>query len=72
MSGKGYLRVFAGSPFARPRRNGMLRNLCVALGNYGAISAQAAERARPVLERAAEDHSELVRKQAESGLGRLP
>lgn len=68
MSGKEYQRVFSESPLARPGRKGMLRNLCVALGNYGATSAAAAERVRPVLERAAEDPSELVREHAEWGL----
>lgn len=68
MSGKEYLRVFRDSPLARPRRAGMLRNLCVALGNYGRRSAEAAERVRPVLERAAKDRSELVREHAEWGL----
>jgi epoxyqueuosine reductase len=68
MSGKEYGRVFAESPLARPGRKGMLRNLCVALGNYGATSAEAAERVRPLLEKAAADASELVREHAEWGL----
>lgn len=68
MSGKEYRRVFAESPLARPGRKGMLRNLCVALGNYGAMSAEAAERVRPALERAAEDRSDLVREHAAWGL----
>ena len=67
MSGKEYRRVFAESPLARPGRKGMLRNLCVALGNYGAMSAEAAERVRPVLERAVRDPSELVREHAQWG-----
>jgi epoxyqueuosine reductase QueG len=53
MFGKEYGRVFAESPLSRPGRKGMLRNLCVALGNYGAMSAEAAARVRPVLESAA-------------------
>ena len=69
MSGKEYQRVFAESALARPGRNGMLRNLCVALGNYGATSAAAAARVRPVLEKAAADRVELVRENAEWGLG---
>ena len=44
MSGKEYRRVFADSPLARPGRKGMLRNLCVALGNYGCRSAVAPHR----------------------------
>ena len=70
-SGKDSPRVLAESPLSRPGRKGMLRNLCVALGNYGATSAEAAERVRPVLERAAEDGSELVREHAEWGLASL-
>lgn len=34
MSEKGYQRDFADSPLARPRRRGMLRNLCVGIGNW--------------------------------------
>jgi epoxyqueuosine reductase len=71
MSGKEYRRVFGESPLARPGRKGMLRNLCVALGNYGAMSAEAAARVRPVLESAAGDRLELVREHAGWGLGRL-
>jgi epoxyqueuosine reductase len=71
MSGKEYRRVFAESPLARPGRKRMLRNLCVALGNYGRTSAGAAERVRPVLERAAADASEMVREHAEWGLDQL-
>ncbi len=68
MSGKEYQRVFARSPLARPRRTGMLRNLCVALGNYGRTSVAAAVRVRPVLQRAAADTSDLVREHAGWGL----
>lgn len=71
MSGKEYRRVFAESPLARPGRKGMLRNLCVALGNYGRTSAGGAERVWPVLERAAADASELVREHAAWGLEQL-
>jgi epoxyqueuosine reductase len=71
MSGKEYRRVFADSPLARPRRKGMLRNLCVALGNYGVTSPEAAEGVRPVLERAATGRSELVMEHGKWGLGRV-
>ena len=71
MSGKECRRVFAESPLSRPGRKGMLRNLCVALGNYGATSAEAADRVRPVLERAAADPSGLVREHAAWGLSRV-
>ena len=65
MSGKGFLREFRDSPVSRTRRNGLLRNVCVALGNWGAAEAV------PVLERAARDHSELVREHAEWALERV-
>jgi epoxyqueuosine reductase len=58
MSGKGYARAFADSPLSRPRRNGMLRNLCVALGNWGDPSAVG------TLGRALSDPSALVRSHA--------
>ena len=66
MSGKAFLREFRDSPVSRARRNGLLRNVCVALGNWGA------EEAAPVLERAARDRSGLVREHAQWALKRLP
>lgn len=39
MSGKGFLREFSGSPVTRARRKGLLRNVCVALGNWGVEEA---------------------------------
>lgn len=71
MSGKEYQRVFADSPLARPRRKGMLRNLCVGLGNYGATSPRAAGRVRPVLQRAAAEPDPLIREHALWALARL-
>ncbi len=65
MSGKAFLREFADSPLSRPRRAGLLRNVCVALGNWGAAEAV------PVLERAARDRSALVREHAQWALGRI-
>ena len=65
MSGKAFLREFRDSPVARARRNGLLRNVCVALGNWGA------EAAVPVLERAARDRSELVCEHARWALKRI-
>lgn len=70
MSGKEYQRVFAESPLSRPGRKGMLRNLCVALGNWGATSEEARERVRPVLDRATTDRSGLVREHAEWAIER--
>ena len=65
MSGKAFLREFMGSPVARARRNGLLRNVCVALGNWGAAAAV------PVLNRASHDRSELVREHARWALERI-
>ena len=65
MSGKAFLREYRDSPVARARRNGLLRNVCVALGNWGAQAAV------PVLERAARDRSPLVREHAEWALERI-
>ena len=65
MSGKAFLREFSDSPVSRARRNGLLRNVCVALGNWGG------EEAVPVLGRAARDRSDLVREHARWALGRI-
>ncbi len=53
------------TPYERPGRDGLLRNLCVGLGNSGRPEA------RPVLVRAARDRSGLVREHARWGLDRL-
>jgi len=49
---------FAGTPMIRTKRRGMLRNVCVALGNVGNVSAL------PHLEKAAQDHEPLIREHA--------
>lgn len=56
---------FAGSPILRARRNGFLRNVCVALGNVGT------EDAIGPLEQALYDVSPLVREHAGWGLMRI-
>lgn len=56
---------FAGTPLARAKRRGLLRNAAVALGNSGVASA------RPALERAAADPEELIRFHAIWALQRL-
>jgi len=70
MSEKAYQREFADSPLARPRRKGMLRNLCVALGNWLSVDPAGASAAIPVLERALLDPQPLVREHAEWALSR--
>lgn len=49
---------FAGSPILRTKRKGLLRNVCVALGNVGD------ETALPALQKAAEDPEPLIAEHA--------
>ena len=50
----GFKNRFAGTPMLRVKRHGLLRNVCVVLGNVGD------ERALPALERAAADAHPLI------------
>ena len=54
----GFNRRFAGTPIVRTRRRGLLRNVCVALGNTGS------EECLPALQRAANDPEPLVSEHA--------
>ena len=54
----GFKTKFAGTPILRTRRRGLLRNVCVALGNVGDISAL------PPLRRAAIDPEPLIAEHA--------
>jgi epoxyqueuosine reductase len=56
---------YVDTPLRRPGREGLLRNLCVGLGNSGA------EAAVPVLMRCLDESSPLVREHAAWALGRL-
>jgi epoxyqueuosine reductase len=49
---------FAGTPILRTKRRGLLRTICVALGNIGD------ERALPALEKATQDSEPLIREHA--------
>ena len=60
-----FRRVFRGSPVKRLKRRGLLRNVCVVLGNTGGPEDEAA------LERAARDPEPLVREHAEWALGEI-
>jgi len=62
---EGFQRRFARSPILRAKRRGLLRNVCVALGNAGD------PRAVPALERALEDAEPLVREHAAWALERI-
>ncbi|HTI99862.1 MAG TPA: tRNA epoxyqueuosine(34) reductase QueG [Dongiaceae bacterium] len=50
----GFKQRFAGTPIVRTKRRGLLRNVCVALGNTGDASV------RPALERATHDPEPLI------------
>jgi len=65
MDDEGCRARYRGTAFHRPGRAGMLRNLCVGLGNSGRPEAL------PVLQRAAADDSELVREHARWAMDRL-
>ena len=54
----GFKQRFAGTPMLRTKRRGLLRNVCVALGN----SADA--RALPALEKASRDPEPLIAEHA--------
>jgi epoxyqueuosine reductase len=60
-----FREVFRDSPIKRAKRAGLLRNVCVALGNWGAGAAV------PVLARALADAEALVRGHSAWALGRV-
>ena len=62
---EGFRELFRGSAIKRAKRAGLLRNVCVALGNWGAAEAVL------VLVRALEDTEALVRGHAAWALGRV-
>jgi epoxyqueuosine reductase len=61
----GFRQRFRGSPALRAKRRGLLRNVCVALGNWGDPAAV------PGLAEALHDHEPLVRGHAAWALGRI-
>lgn len=65
MDDEAFRARYRGTAFDRPRRDGLLRNLCVGLGNSGRPEAV------PILQRAQEDRSPLVREHAEWAMARL-
>jgi epoxyqueuosine reductase len=56
---------FAGTPILRTKRRGLLRNVCVALGNTGDVSAL------PALQKAAEDSEPLIAEHARWAIERI-
>jgi epoxyqueuosine reductase len=61
----GFKRRFAGTPLLRVKRRGLLRNVCVALGNVGGGSAL------PALHKAAEDPEPLIAEHARWAIDRI-
>ena len=61
----GFQRRFAGTPIVRAKRRGLLRNVCVALGNTGD------ERALPALGHAAVDPEPLIAEHARWAVERI-
>ena len=62
---EGFQRRFAGTPIARAKRRGLLRNVCVALGNLGD------ERVTPALEKTAEEAEPLIAEHARWALAQV-
>lgn len=60
-----FRELFRGSPIFRIKRRGLLRNVCVALGNTGARADL------PALERAARDPEPLIAEHARWAVGRI-
>jgi len=60
-----FQRRFAGTPMLRAKRRGLLRNVCVALGNVGG------EEALPALQRAAAEEEPLIAEHALWAIGRI-
>ena len=61
----GFKRCFEGTPILRTRRRGLLRNVCVALGNCGD------EHSLPALRKAAQDPEPLVAEHARWAIGEI-
>jgi epoxyqueuosine reductase len=61
----GFKSRFVGTPIVRAKRRGLLRNVCVALGNVGHRSAL------PVLEQAAQDPEPLIAEHAHWAIGEI-
>jgi epoxyqueuosine reductase len=57
--------LFRGSPILRAKRRGLLRNVCVALGNVGTKDDL------PALKSALDDHEPLVREHAAWAIGKI-
>jgi epoxyqueuosine reductase len=65
MDEAGFKSRFAGTPMVRTKRRGLLRNVCVALGNVGSKAAL------PALEKAAGDAEPLIAEHARWAIERI-
>ena len=65
LDGAGFKTRFNGSPILRTKRRGLLRNVCVALGNVGDKSAL------PALEKAAHDPEPLIAEHAHWAIAQI-
>jgi len=65
ISGPEFKRRFARSPILRVKRRGLLRNICVVLGNIGTVEDL------PALEKAAQHEEPLVREHAAWAIGQI-
>jgi epoxyqueuosine reductase len=61
----GFKSRFAGTPMLRTKRRGLLRNVCVALGNVGDATAL------PALEKASRDPEPLIAEHARWAISKL-
>lgn len=61
----GFKRRFAGTPLLRTKRRGLLRNVCVALGNTAGLEAL------PALSRARQDPEPLIREHADWAIAQI-
>jgi epoxyqueuosine reductase len=62
---EGFRAKFRGTPMQRTKRRGVLRNVCVALGNVGDATAL------PPLERAAADPEPLIAEHAQWAIAQV-
>lgn len=61
----GFKQKFAATPILRTKRRGLLRNVCVALGNVGDHSAL------PALGKATQDHEPLIAEHARWAIAQI-
>lgn len=61
----GFKKKFANTPMLRTKRRGLLRNVCIALGNVGDASAL------PALEKASQDSEPLIAEHARWAMERI-